>query len=35
MPAYQFEALDAQGTSRKGVIEADTVKSARAMLSMP
>jgi general secretion pathway protein F len=32
MPAYQFEALDAQGTSRKGVIEADTVKSARAML---
>ncbi len=32
MPAYQFEALDAQGVSRKGVIEADTVKSARAML---
>lgn len=32
MPAYQFEALDAQGSSRKGVIEADTVKSARAML---
>ncbi len=32
MPAYQFEALDAQGNSRKGVIEADTVKSARAML---
>ncbi|MBS7806185.1 type II secretion system inner membrane protein GspF [Variovorax sp. PCZ-1] len=32
MPAYQFEALDAQGTSRKGVIEADTAKSARAML---
>jgi general secretion pathway protein F len=32
MPAYQFEALDAQGASRKGVIEADTVKSARAML---
>jgi general secretion pathway protein F len=32
MPAYQFEALDAQGQSRKGVMEADTVKSARAML---
>ncbi len=32
MPAYQFEALDAQGVARKGVIEADTVKSARAML---
>ena len=32
MPAYQFEALDAQGNSRKGVMEADTVKAARAML---
>lgn len=32
MPAYQFEALDAQGTSRKGVIEADTAKAARSML---
>jgi general secretion pathway protein F len=32
MPAYQFEALDAQGETRKGVIEADTAKSARAML---
>lgn len=32
MPAYQFEALDAQGQPRKGVMEADTVKSARAML---
>ena len=32
MPAYQFEALDAQGNSRKGVIEADTVKAARTML---
>ncbi|MFM7331981.1 MAG: type II secretion system inner membrane protein GspF [Brachymonas sp.] len=32
MPAYQFEALDAQGDTRKGVIEADTVKSARSML---
>ena len=32
MPAYQFEALDAQGASRKGVIEADTAKAARSML---
>ncbi len=32
MPAYQFEALDAQGAPRKGVIEADSVKSARNML---
>lgn len=32
MPAYQFEALDAQGQPRKGVMEADTAKSARAML---
>ena len=32
MPAYQFEALDAQGATRKGVIEADTAKSARSML---
>ena len=32
MPAYQFEALDAQGAPRKGVIEADSAKSARNML---
>lgn len=32
MPAYQFEALDAQGISRKGVLEADTAKAARSML---
>jgi general secretion pathway protein F len=32
MPAYQFEALDAQGTTRKGVMEADSVKSARSQL---
>lgn len=32
MPAYQFEALDAQGTTRKGVLEADTAKAARSML---
>lgn len=29
MPAYTFEALDADGSTRKGVIEADTAKSAR------
>ncbi|MDE2606593.1 MAG: type II secretion system inner membrane protein GspF [Burkholderiales bacterium] len=32
MPAYAFEALDAQGTTQKGVIEADTAKVARGML---
>ncbi len=32
MPAYSFEALDAQGTTRKGVLEADTAKSARGLL---
>ena len=32
MPAYIFEALQADGKSRKGVIEADTAKAARALL---
>ncbi len=32
MPAYAFEALDTQGATRKGIIEADTVKAARGML---
>jgi general secretion pathway protein F len=32
MPAYSFEALDAQGTARKGVLEADTARAARGML---
>jgi general secretion pathway protein F len=32
MPAYSFEAVDAQGQSRKGVMEADTAKAARALL---
>ncbi|MBE7940886.1 MULTISPECIES: type II secretion system inner membrane protein GspF [Ramlibacter] len=32
MPAYSFEALDAQGDTRRGVMEADTAKSVRAML---
>ena len=32
MPAYTFEALDAQGTTQRGVLEADTAKAARAQL---
>ena len=32
MPAYSFEALDPQGTTRKGVMEAETAKAARGML---
>ena len=32
MPAYSFEALDTQGTTRKGVMEADTAKAARSIL---
>ena len=32
MPAYSFEALDAQGQSRKGVVEADTARAARSLL---
>ena len=32
MPAYSFEALTAEGASRKGIIEADTARSARGML---
>lgn len=32
MPAYTFEALDAQGATRRGVIEADTSKLARSLL---
>ena len=32
MPAYRFEALQADGASRKGVIEADSVKAARSQL---
>jgi general secretion pathway protein F len=32
MPAYSFEALDAQGATQKGVIEADTAKAARGLL---
>jgi general secretion pathway protein F len=32
MPAYKFEALDAQGKSRGGVLEAENAKAARAQL---
>ena len=32
MPAYSFEAIDAQGETHKGVLEADTAKAARGQL---
>jgi general secretion pathway protein F len=32
MPAYTFEALDAQGVTHKGLIDADTAKAARSLL---
>ncbi|MDB5884975.1 MAG: ral secretion pathway protein [Polaromonas sp.] len=32
MPAYSFEALTADGVTRRGIIEADTARSARSML---
>jgi general secretion pathway protein F len=32
MPAYRFEALQADGKPRKGVIEADSLKTARSQL---
>ena len=32
MPVYSFEALSSSGDSRKGVIEADSAKAARAQL---
>jgi general secretion pathway protein F len=32
MPAYRFEALDAAGKTRSGLIEADNAKSARSQL---
>lgn len=32
MPAYSFDALDAQGRSRKGVLEAETARAARTAL---
>ena len=32
MPAYTFEALDAQGATQKGLIDADTARAARSLL---
>jgi general secretion pathway protein F len=32
MPAYAFEALDDQGATRKGVMEADTARAVRTQL---
>jgi general secretion pathway protein F len=32
MPAYSFEALDAEGETRRGVMEADTAKAVRSSL---
>ena len=32
MPAYSFEAIDAQGATQKGLIDADTAKAARGLL---
>jgi general secretion pathway protein F len=32
MPAYSFEALDPEGKTRRGTLEADTAKSARGQL---
>ncbi|MDP3653091.1 MAG: type II secretion system inner membrane protein GspF [Rhodoferax sp.] len=32
MPAYSYEALDALGKTRKGVLEADTARAARGLL---
>ncbi len=32
MPAYSFEALDLQGQTRRGVLEADTARTARSQL---
>ncbi len=34
MPAYSFEAIDAQGLIRKGVLEAETARAARAALRL-
>ena len=32
MPAFSFEALDAQGQTRKGTLEADNARAARSQL---
>ena len=32
MPAFRFEAIDAAGKAQKGVLDADSARSARAQL---
>ncbi len=32
MPAYSYQALDAEGLTRKGTLEADTARAARSLL---
>ena len=32
MPAFRYEAVDESGTSKKGVVNADSARSARADL---
>ena len=32
MPAYRYEALDADGRSQQGLLEADTARAARSLL---
>ena len=32
MPAYKFEALDATGKTKTGLLDADNAKAARAQL---
>ena len=32
MPAYTFEAIDAQGNTKKGVLEGDTARAVRSLL---
>ncbi|HOF52307.1 MAG TPA: type II secretion system protein GspF, partial [Rhodoferax sp.] len=32
MPAYSFEALSANGETRKGIIDADSARAARGLL---
>jgi hypothetical protein len=35
MPAFSYQALDADGKTRTGVVEADAAKSARSLLYGP
>ena len=34
MPAFRYEAVDSVGATRKGVVNADTARSARADLRL-